>query len=132
MQHSTDPRIDEWITALPAWQKELCLQVRQLIHRAEPDIQETIKRTDRPYFVLQGNVCALQAAKDHLNIFIYDPIAPDPEHLINQGAGNATARSIQLRENDAINKPAFVQLIKAVAANNRAGGWRKIKVPDNL
>jgi hypothetical protein len=31
---------------------------------------ETIKRTDRPYFVLGGNVCALFAAKDHVNLFL--------------------------------------------------------------
>ncbi len=34
---------------------------------------ETIKRTVRPYFVLQGNICALLATKDHVNVFIYDP-----------------------------------------------------------
>jgi hypothetical protein len=29
----------------------------------------TIKRTDRPYFVLHGNICALLATKDHVNVF---------------------------------------------------------------
>jgi hypothetical protein len=33
---------------------------------------ETIKQTDRPYFVLDGNVCALFAAKDHVNLFLYE------------------------------------------------------------
>jgi len=27
-------------------------------------------RNVSPYFVLQGNICALQAAKDHVNIFL--------------------------------------------------------------
>jgi len=64
--------------------------------------------------------------KDHLNIFIYDPIAPDPENIINQGQGNLTARSIQVYENDELNEQALLNLIKAVIANNRAGGWRKL------
>jgi hypothetical protein len=74
--------------------------VRAIVHEADPDVEETIKRGRLPYFVLQGNVCALLAARDHLNVFIYDPIAPDPSGLINQGHGNATARGIQLRQDD--------------------------------
>ena len=122
----TDPRIDNFVDALPQWQQKLCSRVRQLIHTAEPEIEETIKRHDRPYFVLQGNVCAFQATKDHINIFIYDPIAPDPEKIINQGQSNLTARSIQIYENQSLSERAFVNLIKAVVANNRAGGWRKL------
>lgn len=121
-----DAQIDNFISKLPDWQQAKCIQVRQLVHEAEPEIEETIKRTDRPYFVLHGNVCALQATKDHINIFIYDPLAPDPEHLINQGHGNKTARAIQVHETDTLNEQAFINLVRAVASNNRAGGWRKL------
>ena len=97
------------------------------MREAEPDIEETIKRGDRPYFVLCGNVCALQATKDHINVFIYDPIAPDPQGIINQGRNNQTARSIQIYKNDTLDENAFKNLVRAVANNNRAGGWRKLK-----
>jgi hypothetical protein len=60
-------------------------------------------------------------------VFIYDPIAPDPEGIINQGQGNLTARSIQVYETDTLNDEALLNLFKAVIANNRAGGWRKVK-----
>ena len=123
----TDERVDSFIQALPGWQKEICLRVRQLIHEVEPDIEETIKRGDRPYFVLQGNVCAFQATKDHINVFIYDPIAPDPEKIINQGEGNLTARSIQMYRDQQLNEAAFKALVRAVVSNNRSGGWRKLK-----
>lgn len=122
---NSDDRIDAFINSLPTWQQAVCRRVRELIHEAEPEIEETIKRGDRPYFVLQGNVCAFQATKDHINVFIYDPIAPDPAHIINQGSGNATARSIQIYQNDNLNEEAFKQLIGDVAGNNRIGGWRK-------
>ena len=129
---NSDARIDAFINSLPGWQQDICSKIRVLIHKAEPQIEETIKRGDRPYFVLRGNVCAFQATKDHINIFIYDPIAPDPEHIINQGQGNATARSIQIFQNQPINEEAFKNLIKAVANNNRAGGWRKLKTAQTL
>ncbi len=122
-----DSRIDGFIDNLPSWQQRICTHVRLLIHEAEPAVQETIKRTYWPFFVLQGNICALQATKDHVNVLVYDPIAPDPARLINQGHGNKTARAIQIYENDKLDERAFKQLITAVADNNRAGGWRKLK-----
>jgi hypothetical protein len=126
MSGSHNAQIDTFITRLPAWQQELCTKVRKLIHEAEPEIEEVIKRTDWPFFVLGGNVCAFQAAKDHVNVLIYDPIAPDPQHVINQGHDNATARAIQIYQGDDLNELAFKDLIRAVASNNRAGGWRKL------
>jgi hypothetical protein len=124
---NTDPGVDKYIDNLPTWQKTICQELRKLIHLAEPDIAETVKFTDRPYFVFNGNVCAFLAAKTHVNLFIYDPIAPDPEGIINQGRNNQTARSIQIKRSDVINSRAIVSLIRAVAQNNRAGGWRKIQ-----
>lgn len=127
MSPSYNPQVDVYIHALPVWQQAVCNTVRQLIHEAEPSVEEVIKRADRPYFVLDGNICAFQTTKDHLNIFIYDPIAPDLEGIINQGSGNKTARSIQIYEHDRLNEHAFKNLIQAVARNNRAGGWRKLQ-----
>ncbi len=120
------PGVDAYIANLPQWQQQICARIRQWIHEAEPAIDERIKFTDRPYFVHNGNVAALLAAKGHVNVFIYDPIAADPKHLINQGKGNSTARAIQIYEGRTIDAAAFVQLIRAVVANNNAGGWRKL------
>jgi hypothetical protein len=125
--YQADSRIDDYIATLPGWQQDLCRQVRELVHAADPAVTETIKRTRQPYFTLQGNICALLAAKDHLNIFIYDPLVPDPEGIINQGHGNLTARAIQVRKGESINERALLHLFQAVIARNRAGGWRKLK-----
>ncbi len=120
-------KIDAYITALPEWQRQICNKVRELIHQADPDIVEEIKFTNRPYFTHNGNVCALLAAKQHVNVFIYDPIAADPDNIINQGHSNETARSIQITENTFPNEKSFVELIKVVVENNKNGGWRKLR-----
>ena len=101
--------------------------MRTLVHAADPEIMETIKRTNRPYFVLQGNICALLAAKDHVNVFLYDPLVPDPEGIITSGHENKTGRTIAIRQDDTINEGALVAMFQAIIAHNRAGGWRKIK-----
>ncbi len=123
---TSDARVDAYIDALPDWQGTICRKVRALVHAADPDVEETIKRGDRPYFVLAGNICALLAAKDHVNVFLYDPIAPDPEGIITSGHENKTARTVAIARNEAINEAALLEMFKAIIANNRAGGWRKL------
>ena len=65
MTYFTDSRVDTYINGLPDWQQVICRRVRDLVHAADPEVTETIKRTNRPYFVLRGNICALLAAKVH-------------------------------------------------------------------
>jgi len=122
-----DPRVDAYLDPLPDWQREIFGLVRDLLHEADPDVQETIKRTVQPYFVLDGNIAAFLAAKDHATIFLYDPIAPDPEGIITAGHDNLTGRQISVHEGESINERALLALFRAIIANNRAGGWRKLK-----
>ena len=128
MPYAADPRVDAYIDALPDWQQAICREVRELVHAADPEVTETIKRSRQPYFVLQGNICALLAAKDHVNIFLYDgAIVPDPAGIITAGHGNKTARTVGVRRTEQINAPALLAMFRQIIANNRAGGWRKIK-----
>jgi hypothetical protein len=125
---TADPRVDDYIAGLPDWQQAICREVRALVHAADPEIEETIKFRDRPYFVLDGNVCALLAAKSHVNVFLYDgAIVPDPEKIITGGHGNTTARQISIRRGETVNAPALVEMLRQIVANNRAGGWRTLK-----
>ena len=126
MTRQRDAGVDAYIDGLPQWQRDLCVALREMIHSADPDIEETTKRRGQPYFVLDGNVCALLATKDHVNLFLYDPNAPDPEGIINQGHDNATARAIQVYEGDDVNVAAVTELVRSIAARNRAGGWRRL------
>jgi hypothetical protein len=128
MSYAADPRVDAYIDALPAWQQASCREVRDLVHAADPEVIETTKYRDRPYFVLEGNICALLAAKDHVNVFLYDgAIVPDPEGIITGGHENKAARTVAVREGEVINAPALTAMFKQIIANNRAGGWRKLK-----
>jgi hypothetical protein len=128
-----DPRVDAYIDALPDWQQAICREVRELVHSADPGVTETIKYKDRAYFVLDGNICALLAAKDHVNVFLYDgAIVPDPEGIITGGHDNETARTVAVREGETINASALTAMFEQIIANNRAGGWRKLKRPDRV
>ena len=109
MTWTPDPRVDTYIEALPDWQQAICQQVRELVHAADPEVAETIKRTVQPYFVLQG------------------AIVPDPEGIITAGHDNKTARTVAFRQGETINAAALSEMFRQIIANNRAGGWRKLK-----
>src|SRR6478735_5454469 len=108
MPYVKDPRVDAYLEALPAWQREVFSRVRDLVHAADPEVEETIKRTVQPYFVLNGNVIAFLAAKDHATIFLYDGgIVPDPEGIITGGHENKTGRTIAVYRGKQINSRAL-------------------------
>ena len=123
-----DPRIDAYISGLIDWQQGICNRLRELIHGVDREMSETIKRRDRPYFVLDGNVCALLATPDHVNLFLYDGgIVPDPQGIITGGHENKTARTIAYYRGDPVKARPLQAILRQIVANNRAGGWRKLK-----
>jgi hypothetical protein len=127
MTYEADPRVDAYIDALPAWQRQICQEVRELVHAADADVEETIKRTVQPYFVLQGNIAALLATKDHVNVFLYDPMTDDPHGIITHGHQNQSGRQIMIFEGEAINQSALLAIFRQIVEHNRAGGWRKLQ-----
>jgi hypothetical protein len=106
-------RVDDYIAGLPEWQQDICREVRRLVHEADPDVEETIKFTNR-------HICALLGTKDHVNVMLYDKaIVPDPENIITSGHGNKTARMISVYRDQPINGPALVEMFRHIIANNR-------------
>ena len=127
-KYAVDPRVDAYLGMLPDWQRLVCQRIRDLVHAADSELVETIKRTKLPFFVLQGNVCALMAASDHVNVFLYDGgIVPDPAGIITAGHDNQTGRQIAIYRDQSINAAALSAIFRQIVAHNRAGGWRKIQ-----
>ena len=128
MSYRREPRVDAYIDGLLDWQQAICRQVRDLVHSVDAEVTEVIKRSYLPYFVLQGNICALLAAKQHVNVFLYDGgIVPDPAGIITGGQQNKTARTVAIKPGEQFNAPALAAIFDQIIANNRAGGWRKLK-----
>jgi hypothetical protein len=63
-----------------------------------------------------------------VNVFLYDgAIVPDPEGIITGGHNNTSARTVAYRQGETINTRALGAMFNEIIANNRAGGWRKLK-----
>lgn len=124
MDSRTDPRVDQYVAALPGWQQAICQRVRRLAHATDDEMRETVKRKGQPYFVLEGNVCALLAAARWVTVLLYTAELDDPAGIITGGHDNTTGRYIRLRQEDALDEVAFVDLLRQCVAFNRAGRAR--------
>ena len=122
-------KITERIEELGDWRGETLAHVRQLIHDADPDIQEEWKWMGTPVWSHEGIVCTGDSYKQVVKLtFARGASIQDPKQLFNSSLEGNTRRAIDLREGEKINEAAFKQLIRAaVAANLAARAQRAAK-----
>jgi hypothetical protein len=126
---SASALIDEKIKELGDWRGKTLAHVRQLIHDADPDIQEEWKWMGTPVWSHDGGVCTGESYKQVVKLTFFRGAAlKDPKKLFNSSLEGNTRRAIDLREGEKINEAAFRQLIRdAVAANSAARAQRAAK-----
>jgi len=61
---TVDPRIDSYIECSADFAKPVLKHIRKLVHKAAPDIKETMKWSF-PHFDQKGTVCSMAAFKEH-------------------------------------------------------------------
>ena len=111
--------ITKRIQELGDWRGETLAHVRQLIHDADPDIQEEWKWMGTPVWSHDGGVCTGESYKQVVKLtFFRGASIKDPKKLFNSSLEGNTRRAIDLREGEKINEAAFKQLIRAAVAAN--------------
>jgi hypothetical protein len=126
--------ITKRIQELGDWRGATLGHVRQLIHEADPDIQEEWKwakpaSPGTPVWSHDGIICTGESYKQAVKLtFARGAFIKDPKKLFNSSLEGNTRRAIDLREGEKINEAAFRQLIRAaVAANSAARAQRAAK-----
>ncbi len=114
------------IEELGDWRGVTLAHVRQLIHDADPDIQEEWKWRGVPVWSHDGIVCTGESYKQVVKLtFARGASIKDPKKLFNSSLEGNTRRAIDLHEGEKINEAAFKLLIRAaVAANSAARAQR--------
>ncbi|QOV94287.1 DUF1801 domain-containing protein [Novosphingobium sp. ES2-1] len=126
-QASPASRIDARIAELGDWRGKMLARVRELIHRADPDVIESVKWAKPtnpagvPTWEHGGVICTGEVYKAYVKLtFAHGAALPDPDRLFNASLTGGTRRAIDLREGDALDGEAFVALIRAAVAFNLA------------
>ena len=117
--------ITKRIQALGDWRGDILAHVRQLIHEADPEIQEEWKwakpaSPGTPVWSHDGIVCTGESYKQVVKLtFARGASIKDPKKLFNASLEGNVRRAIDIREGEALNEAAFRQLVRsAVAANS--------------
>ena len=119
-------KITEKIEKLADWRGETLAKMRQLIHDADPKIQEEwkwakAKSPGTPVFSHDGIVCTGETYKEVVKLtFARGAALPDPSKLFNSSLEGNVRRAIDIREGETINATAFKALIQAAVAVNAA------------
>ena len=121
--------ITEKIKELGDWRGETLARVRQLIHDADPEIQEEWKWMGTPVWSHHGDICTGESYKKVVKLtFMRGASLPDPEKLFNASLEGKARRAIDIREGEELNEAAFKELIRsAVTANAEARATRGSK-----
>jgi hypothetical protein len=119
--------ITERIQELGDWRGETLAWVRQLIHDADPEIQEEWKwakpkSPGTPVWSHDGIVCTGETYKQVVKLtFARGASLPDPHKLFNSSLEGNMRRAIDIREGQKLNEAAFKELIRAAVAFNLKG-----------
>lgn len=108
------------------WRGDILAHVRQLIHDADPDVEEEWKwekpsSPGTPVWSHDGGICTGETYKQAVKLtFFRGASLEDPEKLFNSSLGGNTRRAIDIREDEKINEAAFKQLIRVAVEANAA------------
>ena len=113
--------ITKRIQELGDWRGETLAYVRQLIHDADPDIQEEWKWRGTPVWSHDGIVCTGESYKQVVKLtFARGASLKDPTKLFNSSLEGNARRTIDIRAGEKINEAAFKDLVRSAVAANLA------------
>jgi len=133
-EDSASGNITKRIDELEDWRGETLARLRQLIHDADPAVEEEwkwVKPTSPGVAVWShdGGICTGEVYKQAVKLTFFRGAAlKDPMKLFNSSLEGNVRRAIDFREGEKINAPALKQLIReAVTANTEALARRAAK-----
>jgi hypothetical protein len=120
--------IDEKIKQLGDWRGKTLAKVRDIIHKADPEIVEEWKWMGTPVFSHDGIVCTGETYKNVVKMtFAKGAQLKDPSGLFNSSLEGNVRRAIDIREGEKIDEAALKDLIRAAVALNLEGKKKKTK-----
>jgi hypothetical protein len=114
--------IDEKIKELGDWRGKTLAKVREVIHKADPEIVEEVKWRGTPVFSHGGIVCTGETYKSAVKLtFAKGAALEDPSGLFNSSLDGNVRRAIDIHEGDKIDEAALKNLIRSAVALNLKG-----------
>ena len=119
---SASALIDKKIMFLGDWRGKTLAKVRDIIHRADPEIVEEWKWRGTPVWSHGGIVCTGETYKNVVKMtFAKGASLKDASRLFNSSLDGNVRRAIDIHEGDKVDEAALKDLIRAAVALNLKG-----------
>jgi uncharacterized protein YdeI (YjbR/CyaY-like superfamily) len=122
-----NPRVDEYIERSEDFAKPILKHLRELVHKASPEITEEIK-WGFPNFVKNGIICSMASFKKHCAFTIFNATMMNDPHGILKRVGNTSMGQLG-RISDVSDLPSddiLLEYIKEAISLDKSG-IRKVK-----
>ena len=130
-----DPRVDAYIDKAAPFAKPILKRLRQIVHAACPDVEETIK-WGMPHFERNGLLCAMAAFKAHCALWFWNR-----RMVLGEKSARGMAQFGRLTSiNDLPDEKKLIGYVRKAVALRKAGAKRPtrskskkkrpVKVPD--
>src|SRR5262245_25067106 len=114
---SASALIDEKIKDLGDWRGKTLAKIRDIIHKADPEIVEEWKWMGTPVWSRAGIVCTGETYKSVVKMtFPKGAALKDPATLFNSSLRGDVRRAMDFHENDEIDAIALKSMIRAAVA----------------
>jgi hypothetical protein len=111
--------IDDKIKELGDWRGKTLAKLRDIIHKADPEIVEEWKWRGTPVWSHGGIVCTGETYKNVVKMtFAKGARLPDPSGLFNSSLDGNVRRAIDIHEGDKVDDAALKDLVRAAVALN--------------
>jgi hypothetical protein len=125
---SPSAQIDATISKLGDWRGETLALVRKMIHKADPQVVETVKWGGVPVWEHEGIICTGETYKKAVKLtFLKGASLDDPSQLFNSSLDGNARRAIDIHEGETLDEKAFATLIRAAIAVNVAASAKRAK-----
>jgi uncharacterized protein YdeI (YjbR/CyaY-like superfamily) len=116
-----DSRTDEYIARAQPFARPILQHLRELVHKACPEVTETIK-WGAPFFEYKGFMCMMAGFKNHASFgFWKGKLMSDPNGIMDKGEGDKTAmghfRALKTLEDLPANKILIAYIKEAMRLN---------------
>jgi hypothetical protein len=117
---SAAANITKRIKELGDWRGPTLARVRELIHAADPTVEETWKWRGVPVWEHDGIICTGESYREVVKLtFARGASLKDPKKLFNSSLEGNVRRAIDIRAGETLNAVAFKALVRAAVAANR-------------
>lgn len=140
---TTDARIDAYILKSADFARPVLEHIRKLVHKAWPEVEETIK-WGMPFFQNNGSIlCNMAAFKQHCTFGLWNaPLLKDPEGILQLKDKNAMGQFDRITsKKDLPSDKIIIAYIREAATLNekgikkpkpKAAPKKELPVPDQL